>query len=341
MEGNDGVTEDDEPSLTESEVKEEGEKAGREEKIKEVEVTPKDSGETTESSSLETIKPVAVVPKVETSDTLLIKVETEDTSDMHSVSDVPSTPPSTDFTTTPEPESQPSDLVDENVRDHLALREETSSKDTLVRAILSSAEVMNDTALTSISSSKADADETSSVETTKPTNPEDKTEEKEDEEKTEIIRVTTTPSGQKIMEGWEMLEMVLNWVKNEFSPDEKALARQLANDEISFRFLWLYYVPGSLISVEDPVSKQQMAARVSRSLCPLSPRLFISSGKIFINNRSRIRIICHLQPTFPAGWKSILRSLVRMATTSYIPTWSQIFLITTQQNESANYPSNF
>ena len=40
MEGNDGVTEDDEPSLTESEVKEEGEKAGTEEKIKEVEVTP-------------------------------------------------------------------------------------------------------------------------------------------------------------------------------------------------------------------------------------------------------------------------------------------------------------
>jgi hypothetical protein len=132
--------------------------------------------------------------------------------------------------------------------------------------------VVNDTVSLTISPSKADADETSSVETTKPTNPKDKTEEKEDEEKTEIVRVTTTPLGNKTMEGWEMLEMVLNWVKNEFAPDEKALARQLANDEISFRFLWLYYVPGSLVSVEDPVSKQQMAARVSRSPSPLSPR---------------------------------------------------------------------
>lgn len=270
------MTEDDEPSLTESEVKEEGEKDGTEEKIKDV-VTPKDSAETTEVSSPEPIKPVAVVPKVETSDTLVIKIETEDTSDVHSVSDVPSTPPSTDFSTTPEPEPQPSDLMDENVRDHLALREEASSTDTVTRAVLSTAEVMNDTALTSISSSKVDADETSSVETTKPTNPEEKTEEKEGEEETEIVRVTTTPSGKKTMEGWEMLEMVLNWVKNEFSPDEKALERQLANDEISYRFLWLYYVPGSLISVEDPVSKQQMAARVSRSPSPLSPRSLHSS----------------------------------------------------------------
>ena len=72
----------------ESEVKEEGEKDGTEEKIKEVEVTPKDSCETTESSPFETIKPVAVVPKVETSDTLVIKVEAEDTTDVHSVSEL-------------------------------------------------------------------------------------------------------------------------------------------------------------------------------------------------------------------------------------------------------------
>jgi hypothetical protein len=66
----------------------------------------------------------------------------------------------------------------------------------------------------------------------------------------------------KPMQGWEMLEMVLNWVSKEFSPDEQALARQLANNEISYRFLWLHFVPGSIVSIEDPVSKQQMAARV-------------------------------------------------------------------------------
>lgn len=258
--GNEGVTEDEEPSTTESESKREGEE-GTEAKVKDTEPTSEDSGESAETSSPEPIKPIAIVPQAETSDTLLIKVETEDTSDMHSVSDVPSTPPSTDFSTTPEPEPQPSDFVDENVRHHLALREETSS--TSARAGLSTPEIKNDNTLAMTSSSKPDADDTSSVETTKPTSPEEKTEEKDGDEKTEIVRVTTTPSGNKTMEGWEMLEMVLNWVKNEFSPDEKALARQLANNEISYRFLWLYYVPGSIVSVEDPVSKQQMAARVS------------------------------------------------------------------------------
>jgi len=64
------------------------------------------------------------------------------------------------------------------------------------------------------------------------------------------------------VDGWEMLQMALTWVHEEFSADEEALARQLANSEISYRFLWLYFVPGSIIALEDPMSKQQMAARV-------------------------------------------------------------------------------
>src|SRR4030095_2808298 len=73
----------------------------------------------------------------------------------------------------------------------------------------------------------------------------------------EII-VPESPDDTKVMEGWEMLQMVIKWIRNEFAADEEALARQLANHEISFRFLWLYYVPGSLVSLQDPVSKQQM-----------------------------------------------------------------------------------
>jgi hypothetical protein len=64
------------------------------------------------------------------------------------------------------------------------------------------------------------------------------------------------------VEGWEMLQLVIDWIRNEFKADQEALARQLANNEISHRFLWLYFVPGSLISFEDPASKQQLAARV-------------------------------------------------------------------------------
>jgi len=59
-----------------------------------------------------------------------------------------------------------------------------------------------------------------------------------------------------------MLQMCINWVKKEFSADEEALARQLSNKEISYRFLWLYFVPGTIVSLQDPISKQQMAARV-------------------------------------------------------------------------------
>src|SRR5271169_1532235 len=77
----------------------------------------------------------------------------------------------------------------------------------------------------------------------------------------EIIRPDPLVDAKK-MEGWEMLHMVLQWIRKEHSADEKALARQLANSEISYRFLWLYYTPGKMITFEDPIAKQQMAARV-------------------------------------------------------------------------------
>jgi hypothetical protein len=166
-------------------------------------------------------------------------------------------------TTTSEPEVRSSDLVDENIREQLALREITSTAEISNRSILSNPDTISDlTPNIPSTSEKQETEEPSSEQTEKPTDSEKNPESKdEEEERTEIVRIVT-PLGAKSMEGWEMLEMVLNWVKNEFSADEKALARQLANDEISYRFLWLYYIPGSLISVEESVSKQQVGARV-------------------------------------------------------------------------------
>ena len=82
----------------------------------------------------------------------------------------------------------------------------------------------------------------------------------EGDDKTEVVVPTNSA---KTMVGWEMLQMCINWIIKEFSTDEEALARQLSNNEISFRFLWLYFVPGTIVSLLDSVSKQQMAARVT------------------------------------------------------------------------------
>jgi len=76
------------------------------------------------------------------------------------------------------------------------------------------------------------------------------------------VVVPEKPKAERELEGWEMLQMVVTWIRKEFLADEKALARQLANKEISYRFLWLYYTPGTLVSLEDPVSKQKVGARV-------------------------------------------------------------------------------
>jgi len=262
MEGKDS---DDEDDGSENKTKDEPDE-GKPRKAEEADT--KESTEPTDTSTVhETVKPIVVSPepKASDTDTLVIKVEGEDTSDTHSVSDIPPTPPSTDMSTTtpePEPEARSSDLVDENIREQLALREITSTTETANRSILSNPDTISDLTPNASTSEKQEAEEPSSEQTEKPTDSKETPESKdEEEERTEIVRIIT-PLGAKSMEGWEMLEMVLNWVKNEFSADEKALARQLANDEISYRFLWLYYIPGSLISVEESVSKQQVGARV-------------------------------------------------------------------------------
>jgi hypothetical protein len=210
--------------------------------------------------------------------------EGEDNSDTHSiVSDVPSTPALTDTTST-ETESPPPDLADENIHDAKELRQisnhniigETSrSKELEVKA--------NDlSALTCFPSieipggSKVDPEETTSDTTV--TTVEGTVEGTVEVE--EVIRPASQQS-LKIMEGWEMLQMVLQWTRKEFSADEKALARQLANNEISYRFLWLYFVPGSLISLQDPLSKQQMAARVKYP-------------KYVVDGRLKVQSICQL-----------------------------------------------
>jgi len=268
MEGKDS---DDEDDGSENKTKDESDE-GKEETSQAEEA---DTKESTEPSTVnETVKPIAVSPEAKASDTdtLVIKVEGEDTSDTHSVSDIPPTPPSTDMsTTTSEPETRSSDLVDENIREQLALREITSTAEISNRSILSNPDTISDlTPNIPSTSKKQEAEESSSEQTEKTTDSKETPESKdEEEERTEIVRIVT-PLGAKSMEGWEMLEMVLNWVKNEFLADEKALARQLANDEISYRFLWLYYIPGSLISVEESVSKQQVGARVIPLPCRLN-----------------------------------------------------------------------
>jgi hypothetical protein len=201
----------------------------------------------------------------------------EDNSDTHSVvSDIPSTPASTDSTSTTS-ETPPTDLADENIHEAKELRQ-VSNKDIIGETMRSqefqerAANISSLTHFPTIETadgSKVDSDDSSTV-TAKPTTTE------EGDEIEEIIRPASIPA-DKTMEGWEMLQMVLQWTRKEFSPDEKALARQLANHEISYRFLWLYYVPGSLISLQDPVSKQQMAARVPPSCYIIDDRLKVQN----------------------------------------------------------------
>jgi hypothetical protein len=181
--------------------------------------------------------------------------ENEDGYDTNSnASDIPPTPASTDII----PESGPSEieeLIDANLREERAIRASVSETHITPDSITS----IDDALSKSVSNEEQEprkSDETASQATVKAVTLEDGT-----DEIVEVICPASTPA-LNTMEGWEMLEMVLNWIRKEFSPDEQALARQLANDEISYRFLWLYFIPGALISMEDPISKQSMAARV-------------------------------------------------------------------------------
>ena len=205
-------------------------------------------------SSILTESQNAPVPQT----TLPRLVEPEDTSDAHSTSsDFPPTPVSTDSVTSI-PETDASNLVDENLREIEQLRSSGTGMGS--QDLISSLETTITDKKTSSEpeAEKLESDDTSSQKTVKPS--------ETTEIVTEIPLVVTTQNKEKgTVRGWEMLQMVLTWVCNEFAADEEALARQLANNEISFRFLWLYYVPGTLVSLEDPISKQQMAARVEVS----------------------------------------------------------------------------
>ena len=173
--------------------------------------------------------------------------EAEDSSDATSTdSDIPPTPVTIDEASIPY--NQASILEDENIREVTELK----------RIDFGTAlpEIPQITQLPE----KLDCDDTSSIITEKPIKIH--TDPQRFEEKIVAVR-PVAPGDGKVMEGWEMLQMVIDWIRKEFSADEEALARQLANKEISYRFLWLYYTPGSLISLEDPISKQQMAARVA------------------------------------------------------------------------------
>lgn len=206
-----------------------------EEDIKEgMDMTEKPVEETTENIIIESLKPPSeLIPP---------KSEGDDTSDTRSTaSDFPPTPAMTETSET-SPSDTPVMIVDNTIRDAEAIREIPS--DTLINF------------------------DTSNIAS-------QSTNEKVQNDDIPMAKEMSTQTEEKFgfefpprmnplreMLGWEMLQMVLDWVNKEFSPDEQALARQLANNEISYRFLWLYYVPGSLVSMEDPVSKQQMAARV-------------------------------------------------------------------------------
>jgi hypothetical protein len=196
--------------------------------------------------------------------------ESEDSSDSHSTdSDIPPTPAFSDIQTS-NPDLQ-AEFAEANIRETQELRS-TAFKAEIAPQVSQSLVTSIDAALseTPQTAEPLQKDETHDTSSQTP----DKPVEPVEAEQIEVVHPDTSDD-VKTMEGWEMLEMVLRWVCKEFSADEEALARQIANKEISFRFLWLYYVPGSLISLQDPISKQQMAARVSclvyKSYCRLKP----------------------------------------------------------------------
>ena len=196
-------------------------------------------------------------------------------------SDLPSTPTSVEPSTAPtEPEPDPDELIQTNIHDAVELRNPIPSK--MTDSITASDKLLPVTP-------PIDAEKVPIVEPAKsiPQSLMDASmllgggvaplvlgaqglpstvlidgvavEVEQPEIKTEVV---IPEESAKNMVDWEMLQMCINWVKKEFSADEEALARQLSNKEISYRFLWLYFVPGTVVSLQDPTSKQQMAARV-------------------------------------------------------------------------------
>ena len=220
--------------------------------------------------------------------------ESEDTSDTHSTDslDIPATPDSTD-TSNSTPDAQSEELIEANISEAKALREAPPITD------ISSITTVDKTVTAMPQTEDPEEIKTDAQVFEKPI-------EVVTEEHVEVV-VPKSVDDIKVMEGWEMLQMVITWIRNEFSADEEALARQLANNEISYRFLWLYFVPGSLISLEDPVSKQQMAARVSS---------FIYEA----NFRSKSRTTC------PQRLRTILQRVSRLARRLLMPMEMILFI---------------
>jgi len=258
---------------------------GPTEKITEIEPSDEDPAEEIPDSPSSITTEVPAKPLKPAPTTSQKSVEAEDGSDTTSTdSDIPPTPAETD-TSTPNSDTQSPDLVAENVREAIELRETPEfihnvdsafSESPKLDANLPEKTNEEETPTVSDSSAKGPVADISTSDTILNGIPPATI-----NEKTEILSPNPqSPEELKNMEPWEMLQMVLNWVCKEFSTDEEALARQLANKEISYRFLWLYFVPGTLISLQDPISKQQMAARVKflyfssdrrlirRNMCP-------------------------------------------------------------------------
>jgi len=307
---------------------------GQTEKIIEIEDS---KGDTVEVHTVEVIpdSPSSITTEVPpkhvkpTSTASQKTVETEDGSDTTSTdSDIPPTPAETD-TSAPNP-----DLVAENVREAIQLRETSSDFPQPVESALSEPPKED------VNPEKPKQEETPTT-TESPKKPQgaewgwppsftmlpNGIPPATDEEKVEVVSPNAQAAEElKTMDPWEMLQMVLNWVCKEFSTDEEALARQLANKEISYRFLWLYFVPGTLISLQDPISKQQMAARVA-------PQTFEADCRL-----NRRNICLRISPLIlRIGWRFARKLLMRMARISFIQTSLRTSMNTMQRNYSLNF----
>lgn len=259
-------------------------------------------------------------------------VETEDASDTTSTdSDIPPTPAETDASTS-NSDTQTPDLVAENVREAIELRETSSDFINNVDSAFSETPGLAEnlpekakdekTPTSNESSDKAQIDDFPASDAILNGIPP-----VTDDEIVEIVSPNPLLSDElKTMDPWEMLQMVLNWVCKEFSTDEEALARQLANKEISYRFLWLYFVPGTLISLQDPISKQQMAARVQILFCCVDCRL----NRRNMSLRIWLRILL-------IDWRFAPKSSMRTVRISFTPMSLPISMSTTQQNYSLNF----
>ena len=330
------------PESKEDEAKEEGKTVnkdceektdGQKEKITEIEASYGEPVEVIPDSPSSIATEVPVKEHKPTSAASQKTVETEDSSDTTSTdSDIPPTPAETD-TSTPNIDSQPPDLVAENVREAIQLRE--TSSDLNVNADSEPSETPRfginlpekpkepETPKPNESSEKPKVDDFPAsgviVNGIPP---------KAVEEKVEVVSPKPlSPEELKTMEPWEMLQMVVDWICKEFSTDEEALARQLANNEISYRFLWLYFVPGTLISLQDPVSKQQMAARVYGFTIDANCRL----NRLNIYLRILLLIL-------QIDWRFVPKSSMRMERILFTPMLLRISMNTTQRKYSLNCP---